>query len=289
MAKMFQMMNEARIYTGLMGLGLAASAYDTARAYAKKRIQGPPFTDRKKDAVPIIKHGDVRRMLMNLKSGTEGMRALIAWVNLNLDISRHDPDAKKREKAKAVVELMTPVIKAYCTDKGFELIRDAIQILGGNGYCMQFPAEQYARDSKVLSVWEGTSFIQALDLVGRKLPAKGGASFKEFIGGVMEFTKLHQGDADFAASVKLLFKCAQATGDFAQRYMKYFMSGKAHLIELSATRFLECLARGGYRQVAAGAGHAGPPHPGRKRLTPGRGISFTGERWRRPNTSAVTF
>ena len=141
-----------------------------------------------------------------------------------------------------MVELMTPVIKAYCTDKGFELIRDAIQVLGGNGYCMQFPAEQYARDSKVLSVWEGTSFIQALDLVGRKLPAKGGAAFREFIGGVMEFTKLNQGDADFAGSVKLLFKAAQATGDFAQRYVKYFMGGKARLIELTATRFLECLA-----------------------------------------------
>lgn len=242
MAKMFQMMNEARIGCGVQALGLVASAYDTARQYAKERVQGPPFTDRDSDRVPIIQHEDVRRMLMNLKSGVEAMRAMIAKLMYFIDVAEHDPDEASRDMAEQRVELLTPLVKAYFSDTGYELIRDAIQILGGVGFCSEFPVEQYARDIKIVSIWEGTSYIQALDLVGRKLGMKGGKVFQDWIQEVMAFTGDLKEDEEFGRDSKLLFKAAQATGDFAMRYMQYFKEGRLALIPLSSTRFLECFA-----------------------------------------------
>lgn len=242
MAKMFQMMNESRMGVGLMGLSLAASAYDTARTYARERVQGPPFTDRKADRVPIIQHEDVRRMLMNLKAGTEAMRAMLGKVLYLMDVSEKDPDEAARRKALQQVELFTPLVKAYCSDFGYALIREAVQILGGVGYCREFPVEQYARDAKLNSIWEGTTYIQALDLVGRKLGMEGGKVFQDWIQGVMSFTSDHRDDQDFGPDFKLLFKATQATGDFAMRYLQYFQGGKPRLIALSATRFLECFS-----------------------------------------------
>jgi len=242
MAKMFQMMNEARMGCGVQALGLTASAYDTARLYAKERIQGPLFTNRDADRVPIIQHEDVRRMLMNLKAGTEAMRAMIGKLFCFIDIHEHETDEAVREDAGLQVELFTPLIKAYCTDFGYRLIRDAIQVLGGVGYCSEFPAEQYARDIKIVSIWEGTNYINSLDLVGRKVNMKGGKVFQGWIEGVMKFTGEHQDDPDFGPDFKLLFKAAQATGDFTMRYLDYFQKGKLQLIPLSSTRFLECFS-----------------------------------------------
>lgn len=242
MAKMFQMMNEARMSCGVQALGLTASAYDTARQYAKERVQGPLFTNRDAGRVPIIQHEDVRRMLMNLKAGTEAMRAMIGKLFWFIDIHEHDPDEAIREDAGLQVELFTPLIKAYCTDFGYELIRDAIQVLGGVGYCSEFPVEQYARDIKIVSIWEGTNYINSLDLVGRKINMKGGKVFQGWIEGVMKFTGEHQDDADFGSDFKLLYKAAQATGDFTMRFLDYFQKGKLQLIPLSSTRFLECFS-----------------------------------------------
>jgi len=242
MAKMFQMMNEARMGCGVQALGLTASAYDTARLYAKERVQGPLFTNRDADRVPIIQHEDVRRMLMNLKAGTEAMRAMIGKLFCFIDIHEHDADEAVREDAGLQVELFTPLVKAYCTDFGYRLIRDAIQVLGGVGYCSEFPVEQYARDIKIISIWEGTNYINSLDLVGRKVNMKGGKVFQGWIEGVMKFTGEHQDDPDFGPDFKLLFKAAQATGDFTVRYLDYFQKGKLNLIPLSSTRFLECFS-----------------------------------------------
>ncbi len=242
MAKMFQMMNEARMGCGVQALGLTASAYDTARTYAKERVQGPPFTNRDADRVPIIQHEDVRRMLMNLKAGTEAMRAMIGKLFFSIDIHAHDPDEAVREDAGLQVELFTPLVKAYCTDFGYQLIRDAIQVLGGAGYCSEFPVEQYARDVKIISIWEGTNYINSLDLVGRKLNMKGGKVFQGWIEGVMKFTGEHQNDSDFGSDFKLLYKAAKATADFTLRYLDYFQKGKLRLIPISITRFLECFS-----------------------------------------------
>jgi alkylation response protein AidB-like acyl-CoA dehydrogenase len=242
MAKMFQMMNESRMECGVQALGMSASAYDTARQYAKERVQGPPFTDRSADRVPIIQHEDVRRMLMDQKAGTEAMRAMIGKLFYLIDVQHHDPDEETRTKAGLQVELFTPLVKAYCADFGYHLAGEAIQVLGGVGYCSEFPVEQYARDLKIASIYEGTTYIQALDLVGRKLGMQGGKVFQEWIQEVMKFTGDNKEDSHFASDFKLLFKAAQATGDFAMRYMQYFQGGKPRLIALSATRFLECFA-----------------------------------------------
>jgi len=242
MAKMFQMMNEARIGCGIQSLGLTASAYDTARQYATERVQGPLFTNRDADRVPIIQHEDVRRMLMNLKSGTEAIRALIAKLMYFIDVARYDPDETIRTKAEQRIELLTPLVKAYPSDFGYLLIRDAIQVLGGVGFCSEFPVEQYARDIKIVSLWEGTNYIQSLDLVGRKLGMEGGSVFRDWIQEIMSFTGDLKEDSDFSADSKLLFKAAQATGDFAMKYMQYFQERRLSLIPLSSTRFLECFA-----------------------------------------------
>ncbi|MBW1782360.1 MAG: acyl-CoA dehydrogenase [Deltaproteobacteria bacterium] len=242
MAKMFQMMNEARIGCGIQALGLTASAYDTARQYAKERIQGPLFTNRDADRVPIIQHEDVRRMLMNLKAGTEAMRAMIGKLMHFIDQARHDPDEPTRELAEQRVELLTPLVKAYSSDFGYLLIRDAIQVLAGVGFCSEFPVEQYARDIKIVSIWEGTSYIQSLDLVGRKLGMEGGSVFRDWVQEIMDLTAHHREDEDFGPDAKLLFKAARATGEFAMKYMQYFQEGRLSLIPLSSTRFLECFA-----------------------------------------------
>lgn len=242
MSKMFQMMNEARMGCGLQALGLTASAYDCARQYAKERLQGPLFTNRSGDRVPIIQHEDVRRMLMNLKSGTEAMRAVIGKLFYLIDVAEHDPDETNRKMAFRQVELLTPLVKAYFSDFGYNLTRDAMQVLGGVGYCSEFPVEQYARDSKIVSIWEGTNYIQALDLVGRKLGMEGGKVFQDWIQGIMGFTSQHKEDPDFAPDCKLLFKAAQATGDFTLRFMQYFQGEKVRLIGLAATRFLDCFS-----------------------------------------------
>ena len=242
MAKMFQMMNEARIGCGVQANAAAAAAYDSALQYAKERVQGPPFVDRKQPPVEIINHEDVRRMLMNLKAGTEAGRALIAYNFWMVDVAENDPDEEVRKAYGMRSELMTPLVKSYITDMGAQLCRDAMQVLGGVGYCAEFPIEQHYRDIKILSIWEGTNFIQSLDLVGRKLAMNGGKVYQDFIKEIMDYCGTLKEDDDFGASSKMLFKAIQATADISMKYMNYFGEGKMQLIPLSSTRFLDCLA-----------------------------------------------
>jgi alkylation response protein AidB-like acyl-CoA dehydrogenase len=242
MAKMFQMMNGARIGCGIQASGLTSAAYETASAYAKERIQGAPITDRHGKRVPIVQHEDVRRMLMGLKAGSDAMRALLAYLAFHMDVGQHDPDPETRQRAMNRVEILTPLVKAYTTDLGYLLIRDAIQVLGGSGYCSDYPVEQIRARHQDLSIWEGTNYIQALDLVGRKLGIDEGKAFKSWISEVMAFAKTNGDDADFAADFKLLEKAAGIVADFAQRFVKYFQEGQTSLVPMYATRFLDCFA-----------------------------------------------
>ncbi len=241
-AKMFQMMNEARIGTGLLAQGVAASAYDAARYYARERLQGPPFTARSTPRVRIIEHEDVRRMLMMLKAGTEAMRAFVLKLFYLTDISNHDPDEKVRQETGRTVDLLTPLVKAYCSDFAYLLCREAIQVLGGVGYCREFPVEQYTRDVKSASIYEGTTYIQSLDLIGRKLMMAGGAVFQGWLGNLMDFAQTNQEDPDFAQDFDLLNKAGAILRDYAERLMNYFQDGRLKLIPLSATRFQECMS-----------------------------------------------
>ena len=183
MRAMFVMMNGARLAVGLQGLGLAEVAYQNALAYAKERLQGRSLTGPKNPsgpADPILVHPDVRKGLLRIKAFNEGMRSLASWVGIRIDLETHHPDAAAREAAEDIVALMTPVLKAFLTDKGFDNTNIALQTLGGHGYIKEYGIEQYVRDARIAQIYEGTNAIQALDLVGRKLPMKGGALVRRF-------------------------------------------------------------------------------------------------------------
>lgn len=180
LAHMFQMMNGARINTGVSGMALAGSAYRNALAYVRERVQGPSIATKKSGWVPIIEHPDVRRMLLWMKAMVDGMRSMIYSGAYWLDLSESLPEGGDREHYKNLVDLMTPIIKAYCSDMGFRVCETAIQCLGGYGYCCDYPLEQYLRDSKIMSLYEGTNGIQSMDLMGRKMTIHGGAPFRAF-------------------------------------------------------------------------------------------------------------
>lgn len=186
---MFEMMNEARLFVGMQGLSHASTAYMHALDYARERIQGAP-AERLKDPsaprVPIIKHPDVRRMLMFMKSSTEGMRALLYLAAYCADRVRTAVSEEERERFQGFVDLLIPVCKAVGSDLGFRVCETAMQIYGGYGYISEYPVEQFLRDCKIASIYEGTNGIQALDLVGRKLAMKRGQLFKNALGAINE-------------------------------------------------------------------------------------------------------
>ncbi|HKG92313.1 MAG TPA: acyl-CoA dehydrogenase C-terminal domain-containing protein [Gemmatimonadaceae bacterium] len=183
MRTMFTMMNGARLAVGMQGLGLAEVAYQNAVAYAKDRLQGRAMRgpqNPREEADPIVVHPDVRRMLMTMKAYIEGMRALAYWVGLLIDVAGRHPEAARREEAEDLLALMTPVIKGFCTDVGFEITNLALQCYGGHGYIREFGMEQFVRDARIAQIYEGTNGVQAMDLLGRKIPEGGGRLAKRF-------------------------------------------------------------------------------------------------------------
>ncbi len=180
---MFVMMNSARLMVGLQGLGVAEAAYQVSLGFAKDRLQsrslaGPQAPD--KPADPIIVHPDVRRMLLRQKATIEGSRALAYFTALNLDIAHTAEDPAEREHADDMVQLLTPVVKAFLTDEGFFCANDGLQLMGGSGFTQDWPLEQLVRDARITRIYEGTNGIQALDLVGRKIGMNGGRALKRF-------------------------------------------------------------------------------------------------------------
>jgi len=184
LAAMFIMMNAARLGVGLQGLAQGEVAYQNAVAYAKERRQGRALHEEARDAHakadPIIVHPDVRRMLMEARAWNEAGRALVLWGALQVDLIRRSPDEAERQMAEDLIGLLTPVIKGYLTDKGFEAAVLAQQVLGGHGYIREHGLEQFVRDARIAQIYEGTNGIQAMDLVGRKLPRDGGRAIRAF-------------------------------------------------------------------------------------------------------------
>jgi len=224
MRAMFTMMNAARLGVAIQGLGLAEVAYQNALAYAKDRIQGRGLTGavaKDKPADPIIVHPDVRKNLLTVKAFTEGARALGLWVSLQLDIEQHSTDPKEREAANDLLALMTPIVKAYFTDAGFEAANTSMQVWGGHGYIHENGVEQFVRDARITQIYEGANGIQALDLVGRKLPANFGRSLRRFFHPVAQYLEENKTDAALAEFVgpyaKAFGKLQQATAFIAQK------------------------------------------------------------------------
>ncbi len=184
MKAMFVMMNEARLGAGMQGFGFATASYINAVNYAKERVQGTHLLkifDKDPQPVAIINHPDVKRQLISMKANVEGMRALIYYTALLFDKVKVAQTEEEKEKYQGLIELLTPVVKAYCTDRSFEVCVQGIQVYGGYGFIREYPQEQLLRDCKITSLYEGTNGIQAMDFLGRKLGLKKGKPIMDLL------------------------------------------------------------------------------------------------------------
>ncbi|MDQ0504335.1 acyl-CoA dehydrogenase C-terminal domain-containing protein [Xanthobacter agilis] len=209
MRAMFAMMNSERLSVGTQGLGLGEAAYQAAVAYARERLQGRALTGAKhpdKPADPIIVHPDVRRMLMTMRAYNEGCRALGGWVARALDLMEHASDPQTRRQAEDFTSLMTPIVKALFTDLGFASASMGMQVYGGHGYIRDHGMEQYVRDARIAMIYEGTNGVQALDLVGRKLPAHMGRYLRSFFHPVLAYIDAKMDDENLSPLIAPLGK-----------------------------------------------------------------------------------
>ncbi|MEL7517485.1 MAG: acyl-CoA dehydrogenase C-terminal domain-containing protein [Pseudomonadota bacterium] len=223
---MFVMMNAARLGVGLQGLAQAEVAYQNAVTYALDRRQGRALSgpaEPEEKADPIFVHPDVRRMLMDAKVFNEGMRALCLWGALQVDLSHKAQTEEERQLADDLIGLMTPVIKGYGTDKGYDIANNMQQVYGGHGYVKEWGMEQFVRDSRIAMIYEGTNGVQAMDLCGRKLASKGGRAIQAYFAAVDEEiakAKATEGLEEIAAKLeKALGEQKAATMWFMQNAM----------------------------------------------------------------------
>jgi butyryl-CoA dehydrogenase len=203
MRAMFTMMNGARLAVAVHGLGIAEAAYQGAVAYAKERRQGRALDGSRspdESADVILVHPDVRGMLLTMRSQIEGARALLTWV------AARYADAQARREAEDFVSLLTPIVKAYCTDMGSEVANLGVQVYGGHGYIREHGMEQFVRDARICQIYEGTNGVQAMDLVARKLPAHTGRYLRQFFHPVAEFIATRAERSELAEFVDPLSK-----------------------------------------------------------------------------------
>jgi alkylation response protein AidB-like acyl-CoA dehydrogenase len=223
LAAMFTMMNTARLAVGLQGLGLTERAYQNSLAYARDRLQmrslsGAKFPD--KPADPLIVHPDVRRMLLTQKAFAEGGRLLGMYAYLQEDISKHSEDAAERERAQALVSFLTPIVKGLLTEMSIECTYDALQIFGGHGYIAEHGMEQFARDARITTLYEGTTQIQAIDLLGRKVMQLQGAGLRHFLAEITAFCQTRANNAALAEFVGPLGSAAKEWGELTLDLVK---------------------------------------------------------------------
>ncbi len=225
LAAMFIMMNAARLGVGLQGLGVAETAYQNAVHYARDRRQGRALTgpsEPQEKADTLFVHPDVRRMLMEGKALTEGLRALCLWGALQVDLSHHAQDDAERQLADDLISLLTPVIKGYGTDMGYAIATNAQQVYGGHGYIAEWGMEQYVRDARIAMIYEGTNGVQAMDLVGRKLAQNGGRAVQAFFGIVAAETAAAKADP---ATADIAGKLEKALGELQAATMWFMANG----------------------------------------------------------------
>ncbi|MCW5773931.1 MAG: acyl-CoA dehydrogenase C-terminal domain-containing protein [Rhodospirillaceae bacterium] len=209
MRAMFAMMNAARLGVAMQGLAIAEVAYQNGANYARDRLQGRSLKGAKfpdKPADPILVHPDVRRMLLKQRAVTEAARALAYWSGMQLDVFSHHPDPAVRAEADDFVALMTPIMKAFFTDHGFAAANDTVQVHGGHGYIHEYGVEQFARDARIAQIYEGANGIQALDLIGRKLPMGGGRLLRRFFHPMQAFLEENMADPALAEFTSPLVK-----------------------------------------------------------------------------------
>ncbi len=241
---MFVMMNEARIGTGMQGQGSASAAYLHANKYAKERIQGVEIENMKDVNAPrveIIKHPDVRRMLMSMKANTEAGRAILYYAAFCGDMALNHPEEEVRNKYFDRLELLTPICKAWCSDRGFEVTRDAVQTYGGYGYTAEYPAEQYMRDCKIASIYEGTNGIQALDLVGRKVlnVKKQMAPYNDWIATMKEGAEKAKKNGALSELADKVLQAIDTMDGITQNFAQAGLQGDTKTPVMNATPYME--------------------------------------------------
>lgn len=238
---MFRMMNEARIGVGIQAVGVASAAWMNARTYAKERVQGS-LVEHMREADPprvaINQHPDVRRMLMTMKVYVETMRSLVYSVANRLDRASHGAE-DERDYLLGLVELMTPIVKAHCSDIGFEVCRLAVQTYGGYGYIGEYPVEQHLRDAKISSIYEGTNGIQAMDLLGRKMRKGSGALFMQWLNECNLELERARGTHKMDDEVAGLERARDQLGQTAMHLGALGMQGNIRGAMLQASPFLE--------------------------------------------------
>ncbi len=228
LAAMFIMMNIARLGVGQQGLGISEISYQNAVAYAADRRQGRALTgpkDLEEKADTLFVHPDVRRMLMDAKAITEGLRALCLWGALQADLIHKGATEEERESADDLLSLLTPVIKGYGTDKGYDIATNAQQVYGGHGYIGEWGMEQYVRDARITMIYEGTNGVQAMDLVGRKLAQNGGRAVQAFFKIVDDECAAAKAGADSSDFAERLEK---ANGELKAATMWFMQNGMAN-------------------------------------------------------------
>jgi alkylation response protein AidB-like acyl-CoA dehydrogenase len=244
MKVMFHMMNAARLLVGAIGFTSASAAYLYALNYARERRQGRDLEKTfEPDApqVPIIRHPDVRRMLMWMKVHVEGMRSLLYYGALLIDKIKCAADDAERAYHQGLLDLLTPVIKAYCTDRGFEVCSEAVQVYGGYGYTREYPVEQLLRDVRIASIYEGTNGIQAMDLLGRKIGMQKGQVFMNFMGEVNRIVVRARAIETLADLADKVEKALNRLGETAMHLGQTAMSAQFRTAFAHATPFQEAM------------------------------------------------
>ena len=237
MKAMFIMMNGARLFVGVQGLGISEIAYQSALYYAKERLQGKA-TDSKNIADPIITHPEIRKNLLHMKSLNEGIRALMMWVGSQFDIIKSSDDNKVKNNAENIIALMTPILKSFATDFGCESANLALQIYGGHGYIKDHGMEQLVRDARIAPIYEGTNGIQALDLVGRKMQRNDGEIIENFFSIINNYLNNLSTDKKLETIVKQ-FKKSFDELVFIANHLRSFNKNKINEINGTAVEFLQ--------------------------------------------------
>jgi alkylation response protein AidB-like acyl-CoA dehydrogenase len=240
LAMMFHMMNEARIATGHGANNQASVAYSYASQYAVERVQGRPFGIKDASRVLIIEHEDIKRMLLDMKAHTEGLRAMIYKGYYLLDMAEGSSDKEKARSCRALAEVFTPLTKCYASEVALSLMAEAMQIFGGVGYTQEYPIEQYMRDCKILTIWEGTSFIQAQDLVTRKMRMNDGAVFAGWMSMIKKFIDLNSKNESYTRELDLLtrgYHCIEEVNSMYDGWYANFEENKG-LIPLYSLKAL---------------------------------------------------
>jgi len=241
--QMFRLMNEERLNTGHGAVAAAAVSYYNAAHYASQRIQGRLLSDLRGERVPIIRHEDIRRNLMFQKSHIEALRAVIVYNLHLLDIAEWHHDEELAANAKDIVDLSTPIIKAYASDMAFQCINEALQVFGGYGYTEEYPISQMLRDSRIFCIWEGTNYLQSLDLIGRKWTRRKGTVFAGWLQSIQDFIDQNKGGPDFAVEFEILQKALNSYREIQAAIGGYLVQGKIGMIGLYATRILHATGK----------------------------------------------